>query len=177
MPAHVRVSGTWQEIQGIHARVGGTWQEIQEGWVRVSGVWQQFYSALTLNLANKSITDFVLGGTSTATVTFGSNGQLSYTASGAPSPNPDTDEWIVQQSGFGDGALFEVAYTSLVSGTGPSSGAGLGVYQALSSNRSWSLTRSSGGSVSGVWRFRVREIANTSNFVEADMSMSAEWGL
>lgn len=45
MPAHVRVSGTWQEVDEMHVRVSGTWEEVSQGWVRVSGVWQQFHQA------------------------------------------------------------------------------------------------------------------------------------
>ena len=81
-----------------------------------------------------------------------------------------TDEWIDNHpvsSTIADD--YEVAYTQLVSGTGPSTlAASLGVYVAISSNRTWSLT--SATSTSGVWRFRIREIADTANFVEADLT-------
>jgi len=123
-----------------------------------------------LNLNAHTVTDLKAGEAEVA-ISFNTNGQISYTGNIPPSPNPDTDEWVQDQTGFSEGASYEVAYTVLVSGTGPGGDdPGLGDYQALGTvNRQWDLSATS--DTSGVWRFRVREIADTSNFVEADMTM------
>lgn len=127
-----------------------------------------------LNLAAKTIADLETDPASAAaSILFQSNGQISYVGNGAPAENPDLDEWVEDQAGFSDGADYEVAYTTLVSGSGPVSGPALGVYNALSANRTWSITQSGIGSSSGVWRFRVRRIANPNDFVEADMTVTA----
>ena len=174
MTMHVNVGGVWKEIPEAYENVSGVEKEILEGYENVGGVWKQFFlSAATLNLNPHGITDDETIVPAACGISFNSNGQISYTGNTVPSPNPDTDEWVIEQTGFTDGALYQVAYTVLVSGDGPTSGAGLGSYQTLSSNRSWSLSVPGSGSAAGVWRFRVREIADPGNFVEADMTMTA----
>ena len=166
--AEVRVSGTWRTVDEIHARVSGTWREVEEGWVRSGGVWRQFYtSELTLNLNNHTVST-ITSGTGVVTVTFGNDGILDLIGDSTVN---DIDEWTSDQpASTSKAGEYEVAYTQLVSGDGPTSGASIGSYQALSSSRTWSMSTTLG--LSGVWRFRVREIANTSNFVEGDFTMS-----
>jgi hypothetical protein len=48
MPGHVRVSGSWRELNGIHVRVGGVWRAVTNGYVRVGGVWREFFSLVAL---------------------------------------------------------------------------------------------------------------------------------
>lgn len=127
----------------------------------------------TLNLNPHSASDDQVLVPAAVSIIFGSNGQLSWSGNSVPAENPDLDEWIKEQLGFGNGGDYEVAYTVLVSGNGPTSGSVPGDYQALSSNQTWALSVGGGGSATGVWRFRVREIADTANFVEADMTMTA----
>jgi len=47
MTMHVKVGGTWREVDPPSTKVSGSWQEIQEGWVKVSGTWQQFYAGVS----------------------------------------------------------------------------------------------------------------------------------
>lgn len=124
---------------------------------------------ITLNLNDHDIGDTESVPTSaSASVAFQEDGQIAYAGNASDTPNPDTDEWAIEQPlSVADATLYEVAHTVLVSGTAPV-GAALGVYEDLSTQRIWSL----GNSVSdaGVWRFRVREIADTSNFAETDVT-------
>jgi hypothetical protein len=125
---------------------------------------------ITLNLTNHSKSDIAGDpGTAIVTVRFNNDGIL--TLIGLGTTNYD-DEWIIEQPV--DSAVagdYEVAYTQLVSGDGPSSGSGLGVYAGLSIDRQWTLSQTGTGTKSGVWKFRVREIADTSNYVEANMTV------
>lgn len=47
MTMHVNVSGTYQQVlpTGFHVKVSGSWEQVQQGWVKVSGEWEQFYQA------------------------------------------------------------------------------------------------------------------------------------
>lgn len=79
-------------------------------------------------------------------------------------------EWWTEEPSPGTGNLYEVAFTTLVSGVGPEiEAASIGVFIAMTSARLWSHDVSSGVRT-GVWRFRVRRIADTSDFVEMDLT-------
>lgn len=45
MTGHIRVGGTWQDVDSIYARVGGAWKDVTDGWTKVGGTWKQFYTA------------------------------------------------------------------------------------------------------------------------------------
>lgn len=51
MTAHIKVGGTWKEINP-KVKVSGAWKNLDSGWVRVSGTWRQFYSAGFSGIAN-----------------------------------------------------------------------------------------------------------------------------
>ncbi len=132
-----------------------------------------FYSATnaTIALTAHTITTPAPGGTAVAGVDFLNNGGLTLRDS---TPSTLNDEWWNPNPETNIGALYEVAYTQLVSGDPPNVlAAPLGSYVAITATRQWQLSVTS-GSFSGVWRFRVREIANTANFVEADMTVTAD---
>lgn len=128
---------------------------------------------ITLNLNPHTVLDDITpSGQATAGITFNSNGSISFTGNNSPNPNPDDDEWVKQQAGFGSGDKYEVAFTVLVSGDAPTSGAALGVYEAITTTRPWGLTVID-DTKSGVWTFRVRKISDVGEFVEANMTMTA----
>jgi len=133
----------------------------------------ELFLPITLALNAHNIRDDQLVPTNAiAGIRFDNTGEVTYTGNNTPS-SPDTNEWITTPTIPSDqAALFEVSLTVLVSGNGPTTLAEvIGTYIALGSNRHWFLT--SGAVDSGVWRFRVREIADNTNFVEADMTVTA----
>lgn len=126
-----------------------------------------------LKLSDYFIFDEQVVGGSAAAIEFQSNGTLTFT--GNDTPAEPSDEWFDPHAGFSDGNLYEVAFTVLVSGSSPDSGAALGVYATLTSERAWAITQGGSGTNNGVWTFRIREIADpTGNFVDATMTMKAD---
>lgn len=125
--------------------------------------------ALIIKLTGHTGGDDIPSGTATAVVTFQSNGALVFTGNDWP-PDP-SDEWVIEQGGFSDGALFEVALTG-TTGEVPDGGPAEDVFSALGSNIEWDISQGGAGTRSGVWTFRVREIATPSNFVEANMAVT-----
>lgn len=129
--------------------------------------------ALGLKLSDYFIFDEEVTGSAAAAIEFQSNGTLTFT--GNDTPAEPSDEWFNPHAGFSDGNLYEVAFTVLVSGSSPDSGAALGVYATLTSERAWAITQGGSGTNNGVWTFRIREIADpTGNFVDATMTMKAD---
>lgn len=129
-------------------------------------------SGVVLNLnAHNVLDDITPSGSASANISFQSNGQVTFTGNNSP-PSPDTDEWDSNQPN-GDGALYEVALTQVVSGDSPDVGPSVGVYSPLSSPVGWSVSVTN-DTHSGVWKIRVREIADPGgNFVEANQTVTA----
>lgn len=176
MTIHVRDStGALREIVEIHVRDStGTLREIQEGWVRdASGTLRQFYSAFALLLTSiASSATAVSPSSATAVVNFLADGDLTGSFTG------HTDEWGAPLSA-GIGISYEVCFYN-VSGdtadlTGPSydTGATPTTFHTISTTRTWSVTRSINGTSSVTGNMRVREIADTSNFVDASVTIQA----
>jgi hypothetical protein len=126
--------------------------------------------AAKLNFNDNGDVQDVNAGLALAGITFTSAGGIIYIGNGAPA-NP-TDEWWDGSSV--DGSLYEVAYTALASGDGPTALASpLGVYIALTANRTWSRT-SVLSLADGQWTFRVRRIAIPAQFREATIRFVAD---
>lgn len=121
-----------------------------------------------LKFTAKNLGDFGIG-SATASISFLQNGSITLT--GVTSSANPIDEWWSTQPQTNKGNDYEVAYTQLVSGSdGPTAGASPGTYQALTTTRTWTGTVSSTTIRSGVWRFRVRRIADPNDYVEADVT-------
>jgi hypothetical protein len=136
MTIHVNVSGVWKEITDPQVNVSGVWKNIDEAWVNVSGVWKQFYQRYALQLGVTSLGDLNLS-TASASITIQRDGDVSVT--GEASVPPDALDWIdPRNSTVGDD--YEIRLT-VNSGTTPA-GAATGSWIALSTDRTWSITRS-----------------------------------
>ena len=44
MTAHIKVSGTWKEINSEKVKVSGVWKDVSQGWVKVNGSWKLFHN-------------------------------------------------------------------------------------------------------------------------------------
>lgn len=128
-------------------------------------------SAFALKITPHTVIDTALFGNAEIEITFGLDGELSFVGSGAPTT---TNEWMSPQAGFSDGGLFEVALTGLIAGSSPTptSGPSLLTYTTLTSDVTWTkiFSGANPSTLTGTWRFRVREIADNSNFAEANLS-------
>lgn len=46
MPSHVKVSGSWEDLNEIHVRVSGTWEPVSVAYAKVSGTWEPVFGAI-----------------------------------------------------------------------------------------------------------------------------------
>lgn len=169
---HVRVSGTWQEVDEIHARVSGTWQEVDEGWVKVSGTWQQFYAAFTVTLDSIYTASAFngAGGDSAAGVRVKRDGNisvaendggtaLSYTADVGGTPN----EWADPPSAtIGDAYHVRMLRTSgtLTAGTD-------NTWLALTSDRTFENTQTGLGTLAWVGVMQISDDGGSTVLAES----------
>lgn len=124
-----------------------------------------------LNLNNNGTVDDIEVGAAVAGIIFNSDGSITYIGNNTPAD--PSDEWWTGSSV--DGSLYEVAFTALVAGTAPEVlAAALGVFIALSANRTYTFQADPLETITGTWRFRVRRIADNSDFAEADIPFRAE---
>lgn len=121
-------------------------------------------------------------GTSDAGLNFTSVGTLQTRRNGVLDvTSPVTTEmWIASDSqAVGVGAAYEARFTSVIGDVGFIAGGPIDTWLALSSNRLWYVFASGTEfeidtkTVQGL--FQVREIANPSNIVTGDVTLSATW--
>ena len=128
----------------------------------------EFYGAsavgVDLQTASASSLEF---GTATATLTAESDGEVS----GVGSTGLTTPDWWSAAPDVGVGADYEIRAT-LLSGTTPTSGT-LGTWLSLSSNRSWSMVRSTDGTSSCSLTIEIRDTATSTVQGTATWSLSA----
>lgn len=109
-------------------------------------------SAASVQLPGGSVQDLTASpGTATATLTFESDGEISWSGFTVPSPLLD---WWTQAPTAGIGSSYEVRAT-LSSGVAPSLGT-LGTWLTLSSNRFWENVQSSIGARSSTLLIEIR---------------------
>lgn len=126
--------------------------------------------AVSIKLTGQTLSAFALSpGTATVSVTFHNNGQFASVGTGGHSP---ADEWLNdQQAAVGND--YEVR-CQVQSGDGPQGGPATNVFHPITGPLTWQLTTAGVGTLAGTWLLTVREIALTSNFVDATFNMSAE---
>ena len=151
MTMHVKDAGAWKEVAQPSVRDGGAWKAVQEGWVKDSGSWKQFYTAETVALTDTDVLEFTIGGTATAGIIFGSDGQLSERQGG--SVTDTTGEWL---DPVGDGSDYQVRATK-TAGSDPTSGPALGTWHPLSTTREWRNDRSTDGNTSSTLLCEIRK--------------------
>jgi hypothetical protein len=74
MSTHVKVSGTWRELDKNYVKVSGSWREVDKGYTKVSGSWREVYSGLSLDDIGLSME----GGYFTGIIDTTSSGGLRY---------------------------------------------------------------------------------------------------
>lgn len=166
MTMHYRVSGVWKEITDPQVRVSGVWKEINQGWVRVSGVWKQFYQRAAFEISPTSLFSIAFDpGVSSVSINFQRDGDVI-----AAGGTPGAGAWIDPRSStVGDG--YEIRAT-LNSGSSPASGT-IGSWQALSSTRAWSWSRSGVGSTLANVTFEIRRASDSVVVVSQAVSVDA----
>lgn len=98
-------------------------------------------------------------------------------------PDSHTGEWVNDISSPLTGSEWEIACTSIVSGswtsfpTGSGTG-GVGTYVALSSNREWNVNRDGAkgyvaGTSSCIANFRLRNVSTINNYVDFQVDVTA----
>lgn len=173
MTMHVRVGGTHREVTGLHVKVAGVHRPIKEGWVKVAGTWRQFYALVSsvLALTNRSIVALNLVTTCVAGARFSSGGGLSERRNA--NYTNISGEWATEAVTGGD---YEI-YAENISSSGVSSSTGtFNTWLSLSSNREWTISRSTVGDALRTIRFTIRKISDHSDSVTADISLQASRG-
>ena len=167
MTMHVNVSGVWKEIPDPQVNVSGVWKEINEGWVNVSGVWKQFYARPAFEITPTSLFAVAFDPSSAnVNINFQRDGDIS-----ALGGTPGAGAWIEPRSAtIGDS--YQIRAT-LNSGTSPASGT-LNTWQALSSTRAWSWTRSGIGFTLANVTFQIRRVSDSVVVVSQAVSVLCE---
>lgn len=166
MTWHARDGGAWRTITAPYVRVAGVWQPVKEGWVRVSGVWQRFFNAVSVQITDRTVSALGLGiDGATATYSLNSDGTV------RNQTGTVLEDWITPTSAAG--ADYE-ARATLTSGS-ISSGS-TGVWEALSSTRSWTNERPPGsldGTTSGVLLIEIRRASDGVVLADANVTVEA----
>lgn len=145
------VSGTWKDLVGWQ-NVAGTWKKCAV-WQNVAGTWKKVTSLLGAVMNNST----VYGGDSTSPYsasgshTLSNAGAADTTATGA-----STHSWTWLTGGAASD--FECRAV-LVSGSTPS-GSAMSTWLALSSTRSWSISRTTVGITQTVFDVTIRDVAS-----------------
>lgn len=150
MTFHVGASGSYKEAlggsggAGTAVGAGGVWKSIEGMWVGAGGAWKQFFQSAVLDLGSPNTNGSYTDDATTSTFTFSVNrdGTLGFAAAGTGSVAESFPDyaWILpRNSTVGD--AYEVRMTknsgTTITGT-------VGSWLALTSNRSWSVTRAPG---------------------------------
>lgn len=133
---HIRDGAAWRKATEMHFRDGSAWRKAQEVFVHDGTAWRKVFTAGVVSTSwyggdayHEAVT------TSTATLTFASNGNVDFDQNAGakwfdpPDANIGNSYWI---RATGD------------AGAGPA----LNTWHALSTSRSWAVTRSAVGSTS-----------------------------
>jgi len=162
MTAHVKDGGTWKEAKEIHVKDGGIWKAVKEAWVKDGGTWKSFFKALAVSITNQTVSNVAVDpATATATYTVNTDGHIRVHGGGS------LEEWLVA----GTSSEFDVRATHN-SGSTPS-----GTYSSwlnLGTSRSWSLSQSGIGSLTGTITIEIRESAGGTILDSASVTLNPE---
>lgn len=134
-PLTFGTSGGNKDATEIHVGTSGGNKAITEGWVGTSGGNKQFYASETISLSGVAVSS-TGNGSQTATYTLESDGDV-VTAT-TPLGSADIGDWISPKASAPSD--YEVRAT-LNSGTLNAGSSATGSWLALTSNRSWGVTR------------------------------------
>lgn len=171
MPLHVRVSGSWKNVNVPAVRVGGVWKAVKKVYVRVGGVWKKAYGAVPqLTGLIDPLISFVVGlggNRPVVSVRFNTDGTMERASghTGAALNYISSGDWLdaVPPATPGD---WEVRWdvTSEDAG-GTWSGSTREVFIGLGSQRTFTWTKDTNGQgiVNSDVTITLREIADTGN--------------
>ena len=166
MPMSVNDAGTWRTLTDVHVNDAGTWRRIQEVWVNDAGTWRMVHVGDVVAITSQTITDSQLDPTpAVVSYQLQSDGNVEATSGGFPSALGD---WVTPTASAG--AAYE-ARATIVSGSLTSGTAGS--WLPLSSNRTWSLTRSVIGFSTTVLTIEIRRAADGVVLTTATITLEA----
>lgn len=164
---YASVAGVWQSCIP-YVKVSGAWQPVQEGWTKIAGTWTQFYTAVTVALSGTTQSDNVASGTATVSYYLTSGGKEQYSIHLAAAV--DIGDWVVPN---GSASAYECRMT-MTGGTTFSSGDGAGTWLALSSTRSWTVTRSTVGTKQATAIIEIRDVATSTLRATSSIDITAD---
>ena len=186
MTVEIKSGGAWRTITAPEVKSGGVWRAIQTIEVRSGGVWRTVFEVASGGAP--SGTNIVVTSTRSGPVGSGCAFQSDGTIDEVGPLATDRrllglDDNSVSHTGEWKGTIdpvvgseWEIACTSMVSGVWDIKAANLGVFIALSSERIWKEQRTvieGVGTDTATGNFRIREIADTGNFVDFTMKGTA----
>lgn len=182
----VKVGGSWKTLVGVEIKVGGAWKTVDTIEAKVAGAWKTVLESA--GPGSPSGTNIVVTSSRSLPVASGcafqSDGTIDEVGPVASARRLlGLDDNSVNHTGQWKGTIdplvgadWEIACLSMVAGAWDFSAAALGVYINLGAERLWKEQRTIGegaGTDTATGNFRIREIANTSNFVNFTMKGTA----
>lgn len=135
---HVRVSGTWKEVNNLHVKVAGTWKRVRKGWVKVSGTWKLFRGGFVAMSGGTSL--YIDPGVALfAGHEFTEDGIINGIGPGLGDRTQYvTGEWWDVEPDTGVGADYDVRCESIFAGSAwDTQPASVGTWIQMSSDRIW----------------------------------------
>lgn len=160
-------SSTWRTIAGLHVNDSGAWREIVLQYVNDAGTWRVTHDVV--NLANVSAShDAVAPANGVASIRVGNDGIVAK-EEGSGSGFVTQYSWDLSSGAFSRGN-----YEVRLSGAFFLTGSSLDTWLALSTSRTWTLTRSSlGGPTVDSGTVEIRDAGTGIVLASATFSFSA----
>lgn len=165
---HLNDAGTWRQIQNVYVNDAGTWRQIQNIYVNDAGTWRLVYQAALIFLTATSV-GHTASSPANAFCAFElqSDGDIQRYFGAS---NGDVGDWITPISAAGGGAAYECRAT-LLSGTSPSGT--LNTWLSLTSDRSWSLSRSTIGTTTCTLTIEIRRASDGTVLTSQSVTITA----
>jgi len=165
----VNDSGTWRTTTGIEVNDSGTWRTIQTIEVNDSGTWRLVYSAESITISDRTVSDLdTAPGSVFAGWELQSDGDVQ-TQEGAVST--DVGDWITPKVNM---ANYEVRAT-LSSGTNPTVGSdAMNTWLSLATSRNWLNQRNTVGTLTSVILVEIRRASDSVVMDSATITLSVD---
>ena len=167
MTLHLNDAGTWRTITNVYVNDAGTWREIQEIWVNDAGTWRQVYVNDVISISNQNAFSSETGVTALAQYSLDSTGNVRMTETDNGLANVET--WLNNPANRGN---YDCRAT-MISGT-LTSGT-VGSWLNLASTRTWTLQRSTNGSINASFTLEIRRASDGTVLDTATISMQASF--
>lgn len=178
MTMHVKVSGTWQSVNGLYVKVSGTWQPVQTGYTKVSGTWQPFYTGRAATLAGSngltvSVEDGIAPYNSGVYYSLDTDGKAYQYVMDEGSTAPATQVGSDWRVGAAASSGYEVECVltgdALTSGSSPT---GSGTWSSLGTTRIWYYERAVVGTRNGSLALTIRDATSQAVLATGTVSLS-----